>query len=177
MDEQRASEPVASTPAGEPTAAHEPTTLPEAPRRRAPRYGGLVGTGLALVIAFVWGGLAYRELGPKAVKYEVPSAVAGVAVRGSEAPPKWVSDFAGSFCSGDAQALADRIGPPLTGQVDQIAQALAQRDWSCSDMRYIGGGTNPKGTFYVYLMTDKQNGNTQEWWVFTTMEDKVVAIE
>lgn len=152
--------------------------IPPAPSARSrPRLRGLMGTGLALVVAFVWGGLAYRELGPKA-KYDVSSAIPGsVAIRGSEAPPKWIADFAGSFCDGDAQALADHIGPPLTGEVDQIAQALAERDWACSDMHYIGGGTNPKGTFYVYLMTDRQNGNTQEWWVFTTMEDKVVAIE
>lgn len=153
---------------------------PGPPRRARPRFSGLIGTGLALVVAFVWGGLAYRELGPKATR-SLPASVASTtrgtasAVRGSEAPPGWVSDFATSFCGGDATALAEHIGPPLTGQVDQIAQALAQRDWSCSDMRYIGGGANPMGTFYVYVMTNKDN--EEQWWVFTAVDDKVIAIE
>ncbi|MDE3112027.1 MAG: hypothetical protein KGN00_11530 [Chloroflexota bacterium] len=131
------------------------------------------------MIAFVWGGITYKELGPKATAYlpaPVVSAADGSAVLGTESPPGWVSDFAKAFCGADAQALAGRLGPPLTGQVDRISQALSQRDWSCSDMRYIGGGTDPKGTFYVYLMRDDQN-NAQEWWVFTTMNDQVIAIE
>lgn len=158
-----------------------PATAPAAPppRVRRPGWSRLVGTGVALVVAFVWGGLAYRELGPQTTAYvpaSVVSAAGATAVKGDEAPPAWVDGFAKAFCDADAKALADRMGPPLTGQVDQISQALSQRDWSCSDMRYIGGGTNPKGTFYVYLMRDDQS-NAQEWWVFTTMDDKVIAIE
>jgi hypothetical protein len=174
MDEQHVPDPI---PASGPAVDQAP---PEPPRRPHPRFSGLIGTGLALVVAFVWGGLAYRELGPKATR-ALPASVASTtrgtatAVRGSEAPPGWVSDLVTSFCRGDAKGVVDRVGPPLSGQADQIAQALSRPEWTCNDMRYIGGGTNPKGTFYVYVMTDKDN--EEQWWVFTAVDDKVIAIE
>ena len=182
MDEQKPVEPVgagasapsapASEPGSEAPAAPVPASPAAIPRRR--RWGGLLGTGLALSLAFVWGGLAYRELGPRTT-HALPASAAGVAVAGSEAAPKWVGDFAAAFCDGDAKALADHVGAPLSGQVDQIAQALAQRDWTCAEMRYIGGGTNPKGSFFVYLMQDKLS--QQQWWVFTVQNDQVVGID
>jgi hypothetical protein len=143
-----------------------------APRRR---WAGMLGTSLALALAFLWGGLAYRELGPKAPRALPPTVAGAGIVAGSEAPPSWVGDFAKAFCDGDAKALADRVGPPLSGQVDQIAQALAQRDWTCTDMSYIGGGANQKGSFFVYLMRDKES--QQEWWVFTVQNEQVVGID
>lgn len=187
MEDRSVTDPSGETPVGGP--AEQPAVRPVAAApaeepgrgRPRPRFSGLVGTALALVVAFVWGGLAYRELGPKTTTRVVPASVASTvrgsatAVRGAEAPPAWVSDFATAFCGGDAKALAVHIGPPLTGQVDQISQALAQRDWDCGDMRYIGGGANPKGTFYVFVMTDTQS--EEQWWVFTVMDDKVIAIE
>ncbi len=179
MDEQRPAGPAhmeSSTGAPEPalgaaTPAWRPA--PSAALGTRGRWGSLLGTALALALAFVWGGLAYRELGPRTHALSV--AAAGVAVAGSESPPQWVGTFASAFCDGDAKALAERIGPPLSGQVDQIAQALAQRDWTCAKMRYIGGGTNPKGSFFVYLMQDRQS--QQQWWVFTVQNEKVVAID
>jgi hypothetical protein len=128
---------------------------------------------VALVLAFVWGGLAYRELGPRTARSL--AAAAPAAVRGAEAPPGWIGDFATAFCDGDASSIAPHIGPPLTNNVDAIAQALTDRDWSCSAMRYIGGGANPKGTFYVYVMRD--GANNEQWWVFTVIGDQVIAIE
>ncbi len=187
MEERNVTDPSVETRAPDPAQqpAVQPATAPVAdqPRRERPhpRFSGLIGTGLALVVAFVWGGLAYRELGPKTTLRALPASVASTvrgsatAVRGSEAPPGWVDDFATAFCGGDAKALADHVGPPLTGQVDQISQALSQRDWDCGDMRYIGGGANPRGTFYVFVMTDKQS--EEQWWVFTVLDDKVIAIE
>lgn len=91
------------------------------------------------------------------------------------APDPSSRDFASAFCGADAQALAPRLGPPLTGNVDAISQALDSRDWTCRGMRYIGTGTNPKGTFFVYVMRDKDSA--EQWWVFTVMGDQVVAIE
>jgi hypothetical protein len=126
----------------------------------------------ALILAFVWGGLAYRELGPRS---RALAAVAPVAVRGSEAPPRWVTDFATAFCDGDAPSLATHIGPPLSGNVVAISEALQDRDWNCSGIRYIGGGSNLKGTFYVYVMRDKSEND--QWWVFTAVGEQVVAIE
>ncbi len=139
----------------------------------------VAGTLAALVLAFVWGGLAYRELGPRAERSFDALAAAGgsapTAVLGTEAPPAWVGDFANAFCAGDADALAARIGPPLTGDVGAIKQALSSRDWRCSGSRYIGGGANPKGSFYVYVMRDEQSN--EQWWVFTVVGEQVVAIE
>jgi hypothetical protein len=168
MDEQRAAGPVEapSDGAGIPTEPRPPAAPPRWSHR------GAIGVAVALVLAFVWGGLAYRELGPsgRALAATVPTAV-----RGSEAPPGWISDFATAFCDGDADTLATRIGPPLSGNVEAIKEALQDRDWSCSAMRFIGGGSNPKGSFYVYVMRDK--GNSEQWWVFTAVGQQVVAIE
>ncbi len=170
MDEERPSDPVGapSDGAGIPP---EPPRSDAAPPRR---LRGAIGIAAALVLAFVWGGLAYRELGPRAT---ARSAAAGVlpAVAGAQSPPGWVGDFADAFCGGDAGSIATRIGPPLTGNVTAITQALSAGDWSCRDMRFLGGGTNPNGTFYVYVMRAKDEN--EQWWVFTVVDEKVVAIE
>ena len=168
MDEQRPASPVEvpSDGAGIPTEPQPPAALP----RRS--YRGAIGVAVALILAFVWGGLAYRELGPRS---RALAAVGPTAVRGSEAPPRWIADFAKAFCDGDADLLATHIGPPLTGNVDAIAAALHDREWSCSAMHFLGGGSNPKGTFYVYVMRDKTQN--EQWWVFTAVGEQVVAIE
>lgn len=183
MDEQTGAGTQETRPAAPP--ADRPAVQPQqvgptlaAPRSGRRRWGGLLGTGLALALAFLWGGLTYRELGPKtghAAPVAGVAAAGGVVVAGSEAPPQWVGDFAKAFCDGDAKSLAARIGGQLAGQTDQIAQALAQRDWTCTDMTFLGGGTSPKGSFYVYVMRDKQS--QQEWWVFTVQNDQVVGID
>lgn len=169
MDEQRPAPPVEapSDGAGIPT---EPPPANAAPPRR---WRGTIGIAAAIVLAFVWGGLAYRELGPRTAA----KSFAGVApvVAGAQAPPGWVGDFAGAFCDGNADSLATHIGPPLTGNVAAITQALTDREWKCSHMTFLGGGSNPKGTFYVYLMRD--DTQSEQWWVFTVVGEKVVAIE
>ncbi len=172
MDEQRPAVAPSEAPsdgAGIPTE----TPQPAAPKRRS--YRGALGMATALVLAFVWGGLAYRELGPRTARAFAGSGVGPTAVLGTQAPPGWVGTFASAFCDGDADSLAPLIGPPLTGNVAAISAALSDRDWSCSAMHYIGGGTNPKGTFYVYVMRDKSEN--EQWWVFTVVDEKVVAIE
>jgi hypothetical protein len=130
----------------------------------------------AIVLAFVWGGIADRQLTPSKAARILPAAVAaGAAVQGSETPPGWINDFASAFCKGDAKTIAPRIGPPLTNNVDAIANALSDRDWTCSGIRFAGGGSNPKGSFYLYVTRDGQNA--EQWWVFTVIGDQVVAID
>jgi hypothetical protein len=129
----------------------------------------------ALVLAFVWGGIADRQLTPSKGPRVAAAAVPGVAVLGSQQPPQWIGDFASGFCKGDAQAMAPRIGPPLTNDVEAISNALSDRDWDCSEIRFAGSGSNPKGTFYMYVARDGQNG--EQWWVFTVVGDQVVAID
>src|SRR5206468_5512954 len=107
---------------------HEPGP---APRRRDWR-GGL-GMAIALVLAFVWGGIADQQLAPSKGPRVASAAVAGVAVLGSQQPPQWIGDFASGFCKADAQAMAPRIGPPLTNNVEAISNALSDRDWDCSE--------------------------------------------
>lgn len=149
------------------------------PRRGLARLRAPLGVATALAIAFVWGGLAYRELGPKAAALGGARALSvsepGSLVLGSEAPPGWMGAFASSFCGGDADAMSPRMGPPLSGQVEAIRSALAPPDWDCRSIGYIGGGTNPKGTFYVFVMEDSRSA--QQWWVFTVVNDAVVSIE
>ncbi len=172
MDEQRPAVPPGEAPsdgAGIPTE----TPRPAAATRRS--YRGALGMATALVLAFVWGGLAYRELGLRTARSFAGAGVGPTAVLGTQAPPGWVGDFASAFCDGDADSLATRIGPPLAGNVAAISAALSDRDWSCSNMRFIGGGANPKGAFYVYVMRDKTED--EQWWVFTVVDEKVVAIE
>lgn len=171
MDERRPPDPLGAPSDG----AGIPTEPPKRPATLLRHFRGPIGIAAALVLAFVWGGLAYRELGPGTTGTTKAFAAVVPAVAGSQAPPGWIGDFANAFCDGDARSLATRIGPPLTGNVAGITQALADRDWSCTAMRYLGGGTNPKGTFYVYLMRDKSDD--EQWWVFTVVDEKVVAIE
>lgn len=127
----------------------------------------------ALVLSFAWGALTYRELGTGARALDGPIAIAAVA--GSEAPPGWVGQFATAFCEGDAQQISTRIGPPLDGQTAEIQKALESREWTCSDVRYLGGGTNDSGEFYAYITVEQGGG--EQWWVFTVVDEKVVAIE
>jgi hypothetical protein len=167
MDENRP-----LTPAGAPSdGAGIPTEAPPANAARPRNWRGTAGIAAALVLAFVWGGLAYRELGPRTRSF------AGVlpAVAGQQSPPGWVDDFATAFCDGNADSLAARIGPPLTGNVAAISQALQDRQWKCAHMTFLGGGANPKGQFFVYVMRD--DSRNEQWWVFTVVDGKVVAIE
>jgi hypothetical protein len=157
------------------SATTEEQPINAAPRRRR-NWRGAAGMGIALVLAFVWGGIADREMGPgKAAARMLPAAVQGTAVAGAQAPPRWIDDFAGAFCKGDAQTLAARIGPPLTNNVDAIANALSDRDWQCNGIRFAGGGMNPRGAFYMFVTRDAQNG--EQWWVFTVIGEQVVAID
>ena len=156
--------------------------MPPPPLRKKRDWQGAIGLGTALVLAFVWGGIADRQLAPgsKAVRI-LPASVSSVsngstgAVLGSQTPPSWISDFATAFCKGDAQTIAPRIGPPLTNNVAAIANALSDRDWQCNDIRFAGGGSNPKGSFYMYVTRDKENA--EQWWVFTVIGEQVVAID
>lgn len=172
MDEQRPPDAVGAPSDG----AGIPPEPPKKPATPLRHFRGPIGIAAALVLAFVWGGLAYRELGPGATSTKAfAGVVPAAAVAGSQAPPGWIGDFASAFCDGDARSLATHIGPPLSGNVAGIEQALADRDWSCTAMRYLGAGTNPNGTFYVYLMRGESEG--EQWWVFTVVDEKVVAIE
>jgi hypothetical protein len=128
---------------------------------------------LALVLSFAWGALTYRELGTNERIVAAPLAAAAVA--GVESPPGWVADFVNAFCAADAEHIASRIGPPLDGQAAEIEAALASREWSCTDTRYLGGGENRMGEFYAYVTIDQGGG--EQWWVFTVVDEKVVAIE
>jgi hypothetical protein len=150
------------------------TDQPAERAARRSRWQGL-GMAVAVVLAFVWGGIAYRELAPARSVARVIPGVAAAAVKGSEAPPQWINEFAVAFCSGDAKKLAPRIGPPLTNNVEAISNALQDRDWSCNDIRFAGGGANPKGNFFLYITTD--SGKGEQWWVFTVAGDQVVAID
>ena len=168
-----------STPPASPDApvpfgpAPGPAMQPAPPPRRRNWRGGL-GVATAIVLAFVWGGIADRQLAPaRSMARILPSAV--TAVQGSEAPPQWIADFASAFCNGDANTIAPRIGPPLTGNVEAISNALSDRDWKCNDIRFAGGGANPKGSFYMYVSRDGQNA--EQWWVFTVVGEQVVAID
>jgi hypothetical protein len=134
-----------------------------------------MGMLVALALAFIWGGIAARQFTPGRTIAQVVPIAAAAAVKGSEAPPQWMNEFAKAFCTGDAKTIAPRIGPPLTNNVDAIANALQNRDWSCSDIRFAGGGANPKGSFYVFISTD--DGSAQQWWVFTVIGDQVIGIE
>ena len=160
-------------------APQDPVVAPATPDASAPpkRRGwrGSAGVAVALVLAFVWGGIAYRELSPKKTVGTVAAASGPTAVRGSEAPPSWMGDFASAFCKGDAKTIAPRMGPPLTNNIDAIENALAGRDWTCSDIRFAGGGLNPKGAFYMFISRDGQNA--EQWWVFTVVGDQVVGID
>jgi hypothetical protein len=147
----------------------------DAPRRRR-NWHGAAGMGIALVLAFVWGGIADREIGRgKSAARILPATVQGTVVAGAQAAPRWIEDFASAFCKGDAETIAHRIGAPLTNNVDAIANALSDRDWKCNDIRFAGGGANPKGAFYMYVTRDGQNG--EQWWVFTVVGEQVVAID
>lgn len=158
MDELRSGDPLTPVPAAAPP-----------PRKRS--WKGPIGMAAALVLAFAWGALTYRELGTG------PRILDGsaVAVAGSESSPAWVASFVQAFCDGDAAHLAERIGPPLDGQTEEIKQALESREWTCTDVRYLGGGTNSTGDFYLYVTVD--DGGGEQWWVFTVSDEKVVAIE
>jgi len=147
---------------------------PTPSRRRSQRVPGALGIALTVALSFAWGALAYRELAPATAASEtMPEGLAAVA--GAEAAPAWIDGFATAFCDGDADALAARLGPPLSGNVDGIKQALRDRDWDCSAIHYLGGGTNTKGSFYVYVMSE--GNGSQQWWVFTASGDEVIAIE
>jgi hypothetical protein len=146
-------------------------TLP--PRRR--NWRGGLGMATAIVLAFVWGGIADRQLTSSKGARILPAAVAATAVLGSESAPGWINDFAGAFCKGDARTIAPRIGPPLTNNVEAIANALSDRDWSCSGIRFAGGGSNPKGSFYLFVTRDGHDA--EQWWVFTVVGDQVVSID
>ena len=168
MDEQQQARP---EPVPTVTAAPEP-----APPPRKRNWQGALGLGTALVLAFVWGGIADRQFAPTLKTARIlPVAAANTAVAGSEAPPGWIADFAKAFCSGDAQTIAPRIGPPLTNNVEAISNALSDRDWQCSEIRFAGGGQNPKGSFYMYVTRDAENA--EQWWVFTVIGEQVVAID
>lgn len=173
MDERRA--PVvdtAETPGEDVVRPSTAATVQPAPAKPKHSWKGPAGMAAALVLAFAWGALTYRELGATRI---VQGPVVAGAVAGSESAPAWVGDFANAFCSADAEFLATRIGPPLDAQAAQIAEAFASREWSCSDMRYLGGGTNSNGEFYAYVTIDAGGG--EQWWVFTVVDEKVVAIE
>jgi hypothetical protein len=146
---------------------------PAEPRRR--RWGGAIGMTVAIALAFIWGGIADRQFSGRAAARVITVPAAAAAVKGAEAPPQWIGEFASAFCSGDAKTIAPRIGPPLTNNVDAIANALSDRDWECSDIRFAGGGQNPKGLFYVFISRNAQQG--EQWWVFTVIGDQVVAID
>lgn len=169
MDEQRPVAPVGAPSDG----AGIPPEPPPAPAARPRSWRGPIGIAAALVLAFVWGGLAYRELGPRTKA--LGSVAPLTAIAGSQSPPGWIGDFANAFCDGNADALAVHIGPPLTGNVAGIAAALQDREWTCQRMTFLGGGANPKGAFYVYVMRD--GTENEQWWVFTVLGDKVIAIE
>jgi hypothetical protein len=126
----------------------------------------------ALVLSFAWGALAYRELGATRI---VQGPVVAGAVAGSESAPSWIGDFANAFCDADVEQVTARIGPPLDTQADQIAEAFSARDWSCTTTRYLGGGENARGAFYAYVTID--GGGAEQWWVFTVVDEKVIAIE
>ncbi|MBU6424615.1 MAG: hypothetical protein KGQ88_11310 [Chloroflexi bacterium] len=131
------------------------------------------------MLAFVAGGLGGYELATNGPPIAIPllgGTEDRVAVHGTEQPPAWISDFAAAFCRGDAQSVTSWLGAPYEGRLDEVTQALSERAWECSEMRFIGGGSDSSGTFYVYVMTDTQNAN-EEWWVFTTAEDKVIGID
>jgi hypothetical protein len=143
-----------------------------APARQKRSWKGPLGLMAALVLSFAWGALTYRELGATRV---VPGPVVAAAVAGSESAPAWIGDFATAFCDADAEHVASRIGPPLAAQADRIAEAFASREWSCADTRYLGGGENARGQFYAYVTIDSSGG--EQWWVFTVVDERVVAIE
>lgn len=136
----------------------------------------MAGVTAALVLSFAWGALAYRELGGVRAAADAPLAeTSAFAVAGEEAPPGWVSDFAGAFCAGDAAHIAANVGPPLEGRAAEIEQALGQRSWTCADTRYLGTGANPMGEFYVWITVDEEG--LDQWWVFTVADQRVVSIE
>jgi hypothetical protein len=170
MDERRDIEPRAPEALPTPVATEAPVAT--TPVRKKRDWKGPVGMTAALALAFAWGALTYRELGtgPRPIGPVVAAAVAG-----SESPPAWVAAFVQAFCDGNAVALAERLGPPLDGQAAEIEQALASREWTCSDTRYLGGGQNKTGDFYAYITVDANGG--EQWWVFTVVGEKVVAIE
>lgn len=175
MDEERdvPAEPAAAT--SDDVFRPTPATTEPAPAkpRRSLNWKGPVGLVAALVLSFAWGALTYRELGVTRIVQGAP-VVAG-AVAGSESAPRWVGDFVSAFCDADADHVAAKIGPPLDAQADQIAEAFASRDWSCADTRYLGGGENARGEFYAYVTIDDSGG--EQWWVFTVVDEKVIAIE
>ena len=155
-----------------------PTNSPVDERRDVPvertkrSWKGPAGMVAALVLSFAWGALTYRELGSTRV---VQGPVVATAVAGSQSAPAWIGDFVTAFCDADAEHVVAKIGPPLDAEAAQIAEAFASREWSCTDTRYLGGGENTRGEFYAYVTID--DGGGEQWWVFTVVDEKVVAIE
>jgi hypothetical protein len=177
MSEQGVPQTTETTPSPDVISPAEVVTPPVRSRRRPP-FRGALGSVLVVALAFAWGALAYRELGPsRVVAADLSSASTRVGtgvVQGSESAPVWIGDFATAFCDGDATAMSDRLGPPLSGQVEDIKQALATRTWGCDSVHYLGGGTSTNGSFYIYLLRD---GPSEMWWVFTTQDDQVIEID
>lgn len=153
-----------------PLAPAAPETPQPAPKRPAPRWRGVAGTALALVIAFAWGALAYREMSPVRKIAGAPVAVAGM-----QAAPGWMTEFANAFCSADGKVVSARLGGQFDGKLDQVEHALATRDWDCTSTRFLGSGTNVEGQFFVYVTVSPEGKD--QWWVFTVVDDRVVAID
>lgn len=155
-----------------------PTNSPVEERRDVPverikrSWKGPAGMVAALVLSFAWGALTYRELGSTRV---VQGPVVAGAVAGWGSAPAWIGDFVTAFCDADAEHVAAKIGPPLDAEAERIAEAFASREWTCTDTRYLGGGENARGEFYAYVTIDDDGG--EQWWVFTVVDEKVIAIE
>ncbi len=143
-----------------------------------PVWRPLFGGAGALVLAFVWGALAYRELAPRTVAV-AGARQAGVApagiVRGTENPPAWMAKFADAFCAKDAEFVATHLGGPLAMSPEQAASALSQRDWTCTGSRFLGAGANAERTFFVYVI--QRSGGEEMWFVFSVEDDKVVGVD
>lgn len=184
MDERRENEPAVPAgappadpipvqPVGGPGATGAPVAAAQRRAARPRRWMGPLGLMTALALSFAWGALTFRELGTQTRVVTAPIAVTAVA--GSEAPPEWIGAFAKAFCAADATYIGSRLGPPLSEKVGDIGEALASREWTCNDTRYLGGGQNSTAQFYAYITLDDEGD--EQWWVFTVADEKVIGID
>ena len=132
-------------------------------QRAAPIFGGVV---VLIAIAFASGVVGHDRI---ASLWPAPLPFA-------ENPPRWMLDYAKAFCGADTTTVASRIDVSLASE-DDVKQAFAARDWTCSDVRYLGSSSGKGGTAYIFLLHDGKTG-LDNWWVFTvSATQKIVRID
>lgn len=126
-----------------------------------------------VVLAFI----AYRAndelhiISPQVVEVEK------VVYRDAVKAPEWISRFAEAFCFGGEENLAymaENSGGNLLAQFNGFVNAYANKDWTCTDTRYLGTLVKEGNDLYFFVFT---NEDGFEWWLLTTREGRVTDLE